>query len=324
MAILRKSYKFNWAFLMQQKSQNTWLVLAGTGAFFGGLLHIVALIGGPEWIAFFGAPASVVESARQGTWLAPAGSLVITALMWLCSVYAFSGAGWIARLPLLRTGLFAIALVCIARGVVLVPLVLMRPKLLAHIGTFEIVAALIWLAIGIAYAMGLRGMRARPLAQAARIPSRVINRYLLCAGVALVLGALLHIAAIFGGPAWYAAIGAPDQLVQMVREGRSYPIKICLLIASFLLVCAGYAFSGAGLILRLPLLRTALCLISAGLLLRALGLVPLMILYPQALAGICNCKGVDFFLLLTSAICLAIGAAYALGTRQAWQGLSRF
>lgn len=148
------------------------------------------------------------------------------------------------------------------------------------------------------------------------------NTWLVLAGVALVLGALLHIAAIFGGPAWYSAIGAPDELVQMVREGRSYPIKICLLIASFLLLCASYAFSGAGLIVRLPLLRTALCLISGGLLLRALGFVPLMILYPQALAGICNCKGVDPFLLITSGICLAIGVALALGTRQSWRRLA--
>ena len=136
------------------------LILAGSGAFLGGLLHIVALWCGPEWIAFLHAPPSVVESARLGTWLAPVGSLVITALMWLCSLYAFSAAGFLRRLPLLRTGLFVVALVCIVRGLILIPLLMIYPRfLLVHIDTFEVVASIIWLAIGIFFALGLHGIR---------------------------------------------------------------------------------------------------------------------------------------------------------------------
>lgn len=65
---------------MHKNNKNTWLTLAGSGAFLGGLLHIVALIAGPDWIAFFQAPALIVESAHQGTWVAPVASLVITGL----------------------------------------------------------------------------------------------------------------------------------------------------------------------------------------------------------------------------------------------------
>lgn len=137
--------------------RNIHLVFAGTGAFLGGLLHVVALIGGPVWIAAIGAPYWFVESAQQGTWIAPVGGLTITGLMWLCSAYAFSGAGWLRPVPLLRTGLSSIALVCLLRGIFLVPIVLLlHPELTVQIGTFEIVASPVWAAIGMFFAVGLR------------------------------------------------------------------------------------------------------------------------------------------------------------------------
>lgn len=137
------------------------LLIAGTCAFLGGLLHVVALIGGADWIAALGAPYWAVESARQGTWIAPVGGLTISALMWLCSAYAFSGAGWLRPLPLLRTGLFAVALVCLLRGIFLLPIVLLlHPELVARVGPFEIVASIIWTSIGLFFALGLRDVHA--------------------------------------------------------------------------------------------------------------------------------------------------------------------
>lgn len=141
---------------MQTNNRNTWLYFAGIAAFLGGLLHIVAWIAGPDWIAFFQAPAEIVESARQGTWLAPVSSLVITGLMWLCSFYAFSGAGIFPRAYLLRTGLCVIAAICILRGVIAIPLLLWHPILWNHLGWFELIASLIWFSIGVSYAVGFR------------------------------------------------------------------------------------------------------------------------------------------------------------------------
>lgn len=144
---------------MLTKNRNTWLYLAGSAAFLGGLLHIVALIAGPDWIAFFHAPAEIVASARQGTWLAPVSSLVITGLMWLCSFYAFSGAGLFPRAYLLRTGLGVIAAICILRGVIAIPLLIWRPEIWNYLGWFELIASLIWLSIGLFYAVGLRALQ---------------------------------------------------------------------------------------------------------------------------------------------------------------------
>ncbi|MDQ6809720.1 MAG: hypothetical protein M3Z64_09925, partial [Verrucomicrobiota bacterium] len=88
------------------------------------------------------------------------------------------------------------------------------------------------------------------------------NRYLTWCGVTSLLGGLLHVAIIFGGPTWYAFFGAPATIVRMARAGALYPTIFCLVVAALLLLCASYAFAGAGVIRRLPFLRTALVLIG--------------------------------------------------------------
>ena len=73
--------------------------------------------------------------------------------------------------------------------------------------------------------------------------------------VVTLAGAILLVAILFGGPDWYALFGAPQGLVILARAGsRRAPIS-CLIIAAILLVFAAYAFSGAGIIRRLPSLR---------------------------------------------------------------------
>lgn len=70
----------------------------------------------------------------------------------LWAAYAFSGAGKIVRLPLLRTALVIIAFIYLARGLIVVPLALVKPQLLAD--PFALWSSLIVLAYGIAYAVG--------------------------------------------------------------------------------------------------------------------------------------------------------------------------
>lgn len=127
------------------------LQVAAAIAAVGAMIHIAAIVGGPSWFEFFGAPPAVVASARAGTWLAPVGSLVIAGLMALCAAYAFSALGRVRRLPLLRLGLFAIASVCLLRSLAL-PLAALRwPQL---INTFELVAATVWGLAGLGFALG--------------------------------------------------------------------------------------------------------------------------------------------------------------------------
>ena len=62
------------------------------------------------------APEVIVNSAIQGTWLAPVGTILVSALFVMCSVYAVSAAKIIRPVPFLRLGIFVIAGMCILRG----------------------------------------------------------------------------------------------------------------------------------------------------------------------------------------------------------------
>jgi len=130
-----------------------WLQLSGWGALAGALIHVAAIAGGPEWFLYFRAPPQVVESARAGTWLAPVSALAIAGAMALCAAYAFSAAGRLPRLPLMRTALATIAAICLLRAVSTIPIYLYWPHL---IDTFEVVAGIVWGVIGLGFAMGLR------------------------------------------------------------------------------------------------------------------------------------------------------------------------
>lgn len=139
------------------------------------------------------------------------------------------------------------------------------------------------------------------------------NRWLIAAGVLSTIASMLHVAVIAGGPTWYRFFGAGEAMAQAAEKGSLVPALVTLAIALVLLVWALYAFSGAGLVRRLPLLRTALVLITAVYLLRGVALVPALILKPDA---------VDTFALVSSLVVLVYGLAYAIGTWTAWPLLS--
>ena len=143
--------------------------------------------------------------------------------------------------------------------------------------------------------------------------SQFAKSYLFLVGVAALAGAVLHIAIIFGGPDWYAFFGAPRGLVEMARAGNIRAPISCMVIAAFLTLLAAYAFSGAGVMRRLPFLRLGLASIAVVLLLRGILFVPLVVWRPGALSRICDCQRVDTFIIVTSALCLAMGVGYALG-----------
>ncbi|WP_309629779.1 hypothetical protein [Brevundimonas sp.] len=129
------------------------LVFGGSGVLMGAGLHVVALIGGPRWIEFVGAPPSVVQSASQGTWLAPAGALGIAALLTVWALYAFSGAGRIRPLPMLKTVLGGVALIFLTRGMISLPF-LSRADWTSPIEIFAVAASVFVFVLGAAYAVG--------------------------------------------------------------------------------------------------------------------------------------------------------------------------
>jgi putative oxidoreductase len=140
---------------------------------------------------------------------------------------------------------------------------------------------------------------------------------LLVSGLLVLAAAILHVAILLGGPAWYEFFRAPPRIVMMARQGGLRAPISCLVIAAILLGFSCYAFSALGWIRELPLLKPGLDLIGAAFLLRGLLLIPLVAWQPAWLLKICNCPQIDAFQIVTSIICLFIGVGYVWGARSA-------
>lgn len=139
------------------------------------------------------------------------------------------------------------------------------------------------------------------------------NPWLIAAGAGSALAALLHLGCIAFGAPWYRFFGAGERMAQLAIAGSPYPTVVTLLIASVLTIWALYALSGAGAIRRLPLLRSALCAITAVYLLRGVVALPFVAQLPERSPA---------FWYWSSAICLVLGAVHLIGLRQVWARLS--
>lgn len=145
-------------------------------------------------------------------------------------------------------------------------------------------------------------------------PPERLNVLLLAGGTLSVIAAVLHLACIAFGPAWYRFFGAGEQMVQLAASGSLYPAVVTSLIASVLLVWALFAFSAAGLVRKLPLLRTALSAITAVYLIRGVAVLPFIAYLPG--------RSVAFWW-WSSAICLMIGLVHLAGLVQVWRRLGQ-
>jgi len=139
-----------------------------------------------------------------------------------------------------------------------------------------------------------------------------MNFWLAAGGALSALAAATHLAIIVGGPAWYRFFGAGERFAQAAERGSPMPAVVTVGIAAVLAVWSAYAFSGAGLIPRLPLLRLGLVAITAVYLARAAVFVPAL-----ALKGL----PVNAFAVWSSLIVLVFGVVHAVGLRQAWDRL---
>ena len=141
------------------------------------------------------------------------------------------------------------------------------------------------------------------------------NPYLLAGASLSAIAALLHLGCIYFGPSWYRFFGAGERIAQLSAAGSITPTLFALAIAAGLTLWSLYALSGAGVIPRLPLIRTGLSVISGIYVLRGLA--------GFALAAVAPGERSVAFWCWSSLICLGIGALYLVGTRQAWSQLSR-
>jgi hypothetical protein len=139
------------------------------------------------------------------------------------------------------------------------------------------------------------------------------NKFLIAGAICSGVAALLHLGCIIFGGDWYRFFGAGEQMAQMAGAGQIYPTIVTSVIVIVLSVWSLYALSGAGIIFRLPLLRTGLCVIASIYLLRAVAFFPLMKMFPD---------NSILFWVISSSICFMFGLLYLIGTMQSWPHMS--
>jgi hypothetical protein len=140
------------------------------------------------------------------------------------------------------------------------------------------------------------------------------NNLLITAGCLSFIASLLHIACIFGGPDWYLFFGAGERMAELAAAGDPYPTIVTFIISAILAGWGLYAFSGAGIIFKLPLLKTCLVLITAVYLIRGVAglFAPFVTSDP-----VVHQNSITFWL-VSSVICCIFGIYYLLGTRKLW------
>ncbi|HEX8211596.1 MAG TPA: hypothetical protein VF584_15595 [Longimicrobium sp.] len=151
-------------------------------------------------------------------------------------------------------------------------------------------------------------------------PSQAGDRLLVLGGSLTGVAALLHVAIIIGGPDWYRFFGAGERMARLAARGSIYPTVITACLAAILAVWALYAFSGAGLIRRLPLLRVALTTIAAVYLARGILGVPVVLFVDDVYTNQLRAKMT--FMVVSSAICVGLGLCYAIGAARLWRASS--
>ncbi len=139
------------------------------------------------------------------------------------------------------------------------------------------------------------------------------QKLLVAGGLLSLLASLIHVGVIIGGPDWYRFFGAGEDMANMAEKGYFYPTLITTGIALVLAIWGWFAFAGAGLVWKPPLLRTGLIVISSIYLARGLILLPMALLVPEK---------INNFAIWSSLIVLVYGLFYAAGTWKAWSSLS--
>ena len=139
------------------------------------------------------------------------------------------------------------------------------------------------------------------------------NKPLILGALFSAVAALAHLGCIIFGGDWYRFFGAGEQMAKMAEAGDSHTTIVTSILVLILSIWSVYGLSGARLITKLPLLRTALVLISLIYVLRGVLFVALMSMFPE--------NSITFWL-VSSAICLSIGMLYSIGTYQSWSKLS--
>ena len=137
------------------------LALAACIAMGTAIAHMSCIFLGAECYAVQMAPSQIIESARNGTYLAPIGTIFVSAIFVVLGVYALSAAGVVRKLPLLKPVIYVVATLCIIRGILPLQLWLRHPE---KVNDIVFYTGIVWLIAGLLYLVGYRLSQTRKTA----------------------------------------------------------------------------------------------------------------------------------------------------------------
>lgn len=142
--------------------------LAATGLIAGAMVHLAAWLGDPRWVAALGAPPSIVASAAAGSWPALLGTLAVVTWLISLALCCFLAARMAGRLIFLRGVLALVAVVFLARGLLVVPFVMAGQRewrtpigKIVATGDWFVAGSMVVLAIGALVALGVYQTRSQ-------------------------------------------------------------------------------------------------------------------------------------------------------------------
>jgi len=141
------------------------------------------------------------------------------------------------------------------------------------------------------------------------------NQWLRLGGILSFAIALLHVVIIFIGAPAYRYFGAGEDMATAAESGSAFPAVVTLFLVAIFTIWGFYGLSGAGVVRRLPLLKSALILIGAVYTLRGVAVFQQLFQLAASSAEVAPRE------VVSSLISLVIGLAYLIGTISNWSGL---
>ncbi len=137
-------------FALKISVQSKLVISAGVIASASAIWHLLCIFGELSCFVFVRAPQQVIESAQQGTMLSPISTVFVASLMFACTVFSFSAAGLIRKVPLLKSALITIALLCMLCGLIVISTLATSTGL----DIWQIVASTVLFYVGICFLAG--------------------------------------------------------------------------------------------------------------------------------------------------------------------------
>jgi len=141
------------------------------------------------------------------------------------------------------------------------------------------------------------------------------NQWLRLGGILSFAIALLHVVIIFIGAPAYRYFGAGEDMATAAESGSAFPAVVTLFLVAIFTIWGFYGLSGAGVVRRLPLLKSALILIGAVYTLRGVAVFQQLFQLAASSAEVAPRE------VVSSLVSLIIGLAYLIGTISNWSGL---